>query len=466
MNQHSDKLEELKKRISHAEKIEGIFFRNGKWEIHATYGSLSSHCPTCHGLLTHHDWSRSRFLDAPVSGEPVYLHVKRPRYICKVCQKTLTPVILDVTEKYRVTNRLVDYIKINLWRSNSLRELAGNVGSTAKTITQLLKTIAGQAKEIIETSDSLGIHELIHNKQRHLILSNLDMGSVVDFLPDSPNQLEHLASLLNNFNQRLPIKLLLLPANQALLKTVVGHFPAAKIEFTLSSINSVLAKAIINQSGKSSKKGKLGSVSKSEAHRLAYIRKAELTEDDVASFLNGIKTKNEFWEIFEVKEQLLSSFESAKSINWIDTYRSWILNLPLSLRPAFHDVTLLINEIERLQIKLSFEPSLALVDKNILILQSLLLKPGKSFSPEMLSALLLASPFLYVPIKRKVGTKGFGPIWIEESATEIDPKIPVTAGISINNLINLLTALNALASINAPAAFGNKAETDLNLFSD
>lgn len=441
MTQHSDKLEELRKRISYAEKIEKIFFRNGKWQIHATYGTLSRHCPTCHGLLTHHDWSYSRFLDAPISGEPVYLHVKRPRYSCKPCQKTLTPVILDVTENYRVTNRLVDYIKNNLWYSNSLRELAASVGSTAKTITQLLKTIAGQAKLEIETSYALGIHELILNKQRHLILSNLDKGTVVDFLPDSPNQLEHLASKLIFFNQMSPIKLLLLPANQTILKTVVHHCPAAEIEFTLSSINSLLAKAIIKQSSKSSKKGKLGSVSKNEAHRLAYSRKAKLTEDDVSSFLNGIKTKNEFWEIFEVKEQLLSSFESAKSINWIDTYRSWILNLPLSLRPVFHDVTLLFNEIERLQIKLSFEPTLAFVDKNILVLQSLLLKPGKSFSPEMISALVLASPFLQVPIARKVGMKGIGPLWLEMSVTELNLIIPNTAGITLIDLVGLLTAI-------------------------
>ena len=238
-----------------------------------------------------------------------------------------------------------------------------------------------------------------------------------------------------------PIKLLLLPAIQTILKTVGHHCPAAEIEFTLSSINSVLAKAIIKQSGKSSKKGKLGSVSKNEAHRLAYSRKAELTENDVASFLNGIKTKNEFWEIFEVKEQLLSSFESTKTINWIDTYRSWILNLPLSLRPIFHDVTLLFNEIERLQIKLSFEPSLALVDNNILILQILLLKPGKSFSSEMISALVLASPFLQVPIARKVGMKGTGPLWLEMSVTEVRLKIPNTAGIRLIDLVGLLTVI-------------------------
>jgi transposase len=448
VTQHSDKLEELRKRISDAEKIEKIFFRNGKWQISATYGTLSTHCPSCNGLLTHHDWSNSRFLDAPISGEIVYLHVKRPRYRCKACQKTLTPVILDVTESYRVTNRLVDYIKNNLWYSNSLRELAASVGSTAKTISQLLKTIANQAKLAIETPSALGIHELILKKQRHLILSNLDKGTVVDFLPDSPNQLDHLASQLICFNQISPIKLVSLPADQAILKKVVHHCPAAEIEFTLSSINSVLAKAIIKQSVKSSKKGKLGSVSKNEAHRLTYSRKAELAENDVSLFLDGIKTKNEFWEIFEAKEQLLSRLAGTKSINWIETYRSWILNLPLPLRPIFHDVSLLFNEIERLQVKLFFEPALASADKNILVLQNLLLKPGKSFSPEMISALVLASPFLQVPIARKVGMKGAGPLWIERSVTEVNLRIPRTAGISINDLVNILHVIWNKTKIN------------------
>ena len=438
MTQHSDKLEELRKRISYAEKIEEILFRNGKWQIHATYGSLSRHCPTCNGLLKHHDWSNSRFLDAPISGEPVYLHVKRSRYRCKHCQKTLTPVILDVAENYRVTNRLIDCIKKNLWYSNSLRELAASVGSTAKTISQLLKTIADQAKLAIETPYALGIHELILKKQRHLLLSNLDKGTVVDFLPDTPNQLDHLASRLIYFNQMSPIKLLLLPANQTILKTVVHHCPAAEIEFTLSSINSVLAKAIIKQSGKSSKKGKLGSVSKIEALRLAYSRKAELAENDVSLFLDGIKTKNEFWEIFEAKEQLLSRLEGTKSINWIKTYRSWILNLPLPLRPIFYDVSLLFNEMERLQVKLFIEPASASADKNILFLQNLLLKPGKSFSPEMISTLVLASPFLQVQILRKVGIKRSGPLWLEEPLIETTYRIPSSAGVLFTDLVDIL----------------------------
>jgi hypothetical protein len=441
VTQHSDKLEELRKRISYAEKIEEIFFRNGKWQIHATYGALSRHCPTCNGLLTHHDWSNSRFLDAPISGEPVYLHVKRRRYRCKACQKTLTPVILDVTENYRVTNRLVDYIKNNLWYSNSLRELASSVGSTSKTISQLLKTIADQARLGIESSYALGIHELILKKQRHLILSNLSKGTVVGFLPDSPNQLDRLASQLICFNQMSPIKLLLLPANQAILKSIVQQFPAVEIEFSLSSINSVLARAIIKQSGKSSKKGKLGSVSRNEARRLAYSRKAELAENDISLFLDGIQTKNEFWEIYEAKEQLLSRLGVTKDINWIETYRSWMLTLPLHLRSVFYDVSLLFNEIERLQVKLSLEPALEMVDKNILVLQKLLLKPGKSFSPEMISALVLASPFLQVPIARKVGIKGIGPLWLEMSVTEVNLIIPNTAGITLIDLVGLLTAI-------------------------
>lgn len=438
MTQHSDKLEELRKRISYAEKIEEIFFRNGKWQIHATYGTLSKHCPTCNSLLTHHDWSNSRFLDAPISGESVYLHVKRPRYRCKACQKTLTPVILDVTENYRVTNRLVDYIKNNLWYSNSLRELASSVGSTAKTISLLLKTIADQARLGIESSCALGIHELILKKQRHLILSNLDKGTVIDFLPDSPNQLDNLASRLICFNHISPIKLVSLPADQAILKKVVRHCPAAEIEFTLSSINSVLAKAITKQSGKSSKKGKLGSVSKIEALRLAYSRKAELAENDASLLLNGIQTKNEFWEIFEAKEQLLSRLEGTKSIYWIETYRTWILAIPLSLRSVFYDVSLLFNEIERLHGKLSLDPALALVDKNIFLLQKLLLKPGKSFSSEMISALVLASPFLQLPILRKVGIKGSGPLWLEETLIDTTYEIPYSAGVLITDLVDIL----------------------------
>lgn len=118
-----------------------------------------------------------------------------------------------------------------------------------------------------------------------------------------------------------------------------------------------------------------------------------------------------------------------------------MLTLPLPLRSVFYDVSLLFNEIERLQVKLSLDPAFALVDKNIFVLQKLLLKPGKSFSPEMISALVLASPFLQVPITRKVGIKGFGPLWLEEPLIETSYGIPSSAGVLINDLVNVLHAI-------------------------
>ena len=211
----------------------------------------------------------------------------------------------------------------------------------------------------------------------------------------------------------------------------------------MNAINSTLAESIIGQSRSVSKKGKVGSISKAEANNLAFKRKLELTEEDYSRFVNGIRIKNEFWEMFEAKEKLLDNLESTESSIWFDVFQSFILSLPPQLLPIFHSASVLFSELKRLDIGLCLEPTLTLFDKHINSLQSILLKPGKSFSTEMISALIMASPFLHVPIIHRTGTKGSGHIWLEETSSQISSNYPKHAGVSIADLVNLLSIYNS-----------------------
>ena len=446
MSQKLDKIETLKIRIysnPQLKNIEEIVFSGGKWEIYATYYSLSKSCPTCDGSLAQHAWSHSHYLDEPIAGDTVNLHVTRPRFRCDSCKRTITPLVLGLDEKHRVTDRLIQFIKINLWSINSLRSLAANVGSTAKTVSQLLTDVANKAKLEIEIPADIGIHELHLNKARHLLLSNLAKGTSIDFIPDGDNQLEHLTNQLICFNKIWPTNKIIVPANLLIAKKICSIGIPFKIELTMNAINSTLAKSIIGQSRSVSKKGKVGSISKAEASNLAFKRKLELTEEDYSRFVNGIRIKNEFWEMFEAKEKLLDNLESTESSIWFDVFQSCILSFPPQLLPIFHSASVLFSELKRLDIGLCLEPTLTLFDKHINSLQSILLKPGKSFSTEMISALIMASPFLHVPIILRTGTKGSGHIWLEETSTQISSSFPKHAGVSIADLVNLLSIYNS-----------------------
>jgi hypothetical protein len=81
------------------------------------------------------------------------------------------------------------------------------------------------------------------------------------------------------------------------------------------------------------------------------------------------------------------------------------------------------------------------MDRNISSLKQLLLKPGRSFSPEMLVALVLASPFMTVHLERKFGSKGAGPRWLEETWNEGKVLPPSSSGISLGSLVNTLSSI-------------------------
>ncbi|CAG1000207.1 hypothetical protein MTYP_02820 [Methylophilaceae bacterium] len=431
----------LKHRFSSAKAIDEIVFRDGKWEVHATFSSRSDRCPSCNSLVSRHGWSQSRFIDTPLDGKIVHLFIKRPRFICRSCSKTLTPVVPGVVESPRVTERLVSHVRFLLWTATSLRNLASSVGALPKTISELLKRIAEEARETTSTPTELGIHVLTLHENRHLVLSNLSVGTVVDFLPSVDEQIELLIQRLIAFNKDKATQVVSVPADQEIVNVATSHCSVARIELSLSAIHTLIAGVVSKLGAQESRRGRSGSVSRGEVERLSYLRKSELSDKDVECLSDGIQEGNSFWKLFDAKELLMSRWEMAECSAWVDLFRIWLLGLPSSYQPAFHGLLLLLSKAEQLQVTLSLEPTLPFIDRNISSLKELLLKPGRSFSPEMLVALVLASPFMTVRLERKVSIKGAGRMWLEESWDIGDQRPPSSAGISLENLVNLLSSV-------------------------
>lgn len=431
----------LRQRVASAKSVDQVVMGNRGWEIHATFDSLSEHCPSCGGALTQHSWSNSTVLDAPFKDKHVRLHVKRPRFQCRSCKVTLTPIVHGILEGSRVTDGLVDYIKHSLWTSSSLRNLASSVGALPKTIADLLKRIAEESRQEIAVPIEIGIHELSLSGQRHLLLSNVALGSVVDFLPSVDDQVDQLGHRLFGFNQYAPTQVVTVPADRAIVETTASNCSSARIELSLEAFRSLIAQVVSKLGSQESKQGKIGSISSSESYRLAHLRKVELSREEAKRFDDGLFLKNPFWKLYDAKEQLLNSFEGAPPMNWVNLFSTWIQNLPLRWQPSFHGPLLFLVNAQKLHLSFTHESRQPLFDANIRTLQAILSKPGKSFSPEMLSAMFLASPYMSIPLVRKFGRKGAGPIWVEEAMAADISIEPSTAGVSLDSLVKLLNSL-------------------------
>lgn len=439
MRLNYDKTELLKGRVSGAERIDQIALIDGWWEIHATYGSRSSECPTCKKPLTHHDWSTSRYIDAPLETEFVCIYIKRPRYRCRSCDRTLTPLVSGVIESPRVTDGFVLHVESNILSAKSLREFALSIGVSVKTLSQLLLLIANRSRLAIDVPTELGIHELCLHDHRHLLVSNLCKGTIVDFIPSGSAQLEQLGHLLTGYKGISPTEKVSIPADRAVLLKIDSTCSPSLIELPLNEINSVLGRALINACSDITRKGWKGSVSKDDAIRLSTLRRAELSTDDFTKLMNGLEHQNEFWILFDEKERLLSTLEAASNTDWFGLLHSWLSSLRLSWQPAFHRSKVFLSEAERLLVKITAQPSLPHLHDNLRLLQEFLLKPGKSHSPEMLSAIFLAVPVFREPIVKKYSRKASGPLWLEEPDLFENSRMPSSAGISISALVSVLS---------------------------
>jgi transposase-like protein len=388
---HDFELTELKKRFTSAEKIDSIVFRNGRWDIHASYGSALTSCPSCNGLLAHHDWSLTRFLDSPAFDKQVVrLYARRPRFRCRECRKTVTPAVFGLAEKHRVTDRLVRYIVENLYCSNSVRELASSVGSTAKTITEILDAIAEQARKGVVSPVDVRIHELRLSEDRHLILLDLANGAVVDFFPAHPQQLTGLSDYLVHSNELAAIQVVSIPADRAILKLVASACPSARIDLPISEIHSSLARFVATHGASGSRRGKPGSISGNESTRLAVTRRTHFSREDTVRYNNGLCNQNEFWQLYDAKEQLLYKFEQAAGQNWGNLFKDWHTELSIQAQLASHELKSFFTEAERFGVKFRIDPAKPLLIMHIDQIQKLLLKPGTSFSVEMISALVFS----------------------------------------------------------------------------
>jgi len=187
------------------------------------------------------------------------------------------------------------------------------------------------------------------------------------------------------------------------------------------------------------RKGKPGSVSAKQANEIFRLRATELSIDHQQQLYRGLERQAPFWMSFNEKETLIELMRNETSNQWTDSVTHWFRNLPAHLQVVFVSAIAWIGEIQKLGLPLARNSHVDNFEGNLRNLESLLNKPGKKFSAEMISVLLSAGTFLTVPIRREVGTKGIGPLWLEEEEKMVEYTQAMHAGISLDSLVGLLS---------------------------
>lgn len=103
-------------------------------------------CPRCgveNPRVYRHDSQEQAFVDCPMHGKRVAIHVVRQRWRCRECNGTFQQLLPEMDEKRNMTRRLVEYIQ---QRSlvRTFTEVADDVGVNEKTIRNVFREHIGQ----------------------------------------------------------------------------------------------------------------------------------------------------------------------------------------------------------------------------------------------------------------------------------------------------------------------------------
>ena len=147
-----------------------------------------TYCVECRVFFpTFHKHSKAEhvFLDTPLRGKRVGLHVNRQRYKCGGCGRTFYEPLEDIHITHRMTNRLVDWI-VKEAPTKTFAQLGRETGAVEGTMRKIYNGHVTQElrKRPFVTPRVLGIDE-IYLRTVHGVFTNIEEGLLLDIIPSN-----------------------------------------------------------------------------------------------------------------------------------------------------------------------------------------------------------------------------------------------------------------------------------------
>ncbi|MCB8749031.1 hypothetical protein LHU53_19255 [Rhodoferax sp. U2-2l] len=341
-----------------------------------------------------------------------------------------------------MTDGFVSYLTARLWYAKSLRSVAAEVGAQPKTLADALRFIARNSRAAIQTPRLLGIHKLSIGRGTGLLLTNIEMGSTVDFCSVKSKNMRLLYERISEYQSREPLKLVAIPMDGEIACLVRSCAPECELVFSIHALGEALAQEIAKYASANSKRGVSNCVGSANALHLARRRMSEIPPDEMSSYSRELFTENNFWYLLEEKESILRSLESDNPMPWYDMIKEWRNQLRIDLRYAFHSLFIMLQKLFDTSARIYLDPDLLEIEQLTLSLQRILLKPGRSFSVEMVEVLTTAAQFCGIPWKKRIGSKGKGNLWVEEDQSCFNPIVVNSLGNSLRILAELLAEID------------------------
>jgi len=155
------------------------------YQITAAYDVAALACSSCwrFGFLQRFGKRNQLFLDLPMPGKRVGIHVERQRYRCTNCHHTMLQPLPHMDQKHQMTKRLLSHIAEASLRRTFI-SIAEECGLDEKTIRNVFHEHVGHLDEttVFATPKWLGIDELTLLRHPRCIMTNLHERTIIALL--------------------------------------------------------------------------------------------------------------------------------------------------------------------------------------------------------------------------------------------------------------------------------------------
>jgi transposase len=317
-----------------------------RWiEAEPTY--TPDHCPAC-GTVPNfygHGTKEQAFRDLPNLGKASSIVVKRKRFRCRDCQATFLQPLKEMAEDRQMTLRLVEWIKRESVK-RTFADVAREVGVDEKTIRNLFhEHVEELAKQFDPVKPKwVGMDEIHLIRKPRAIITNLEMRTVVEMLPDRDKASLETYFAKWDYPTRSRVELVAMDMWKPYRDVARKAFPNAVLVVdkfhvvkTANYCMDVIRKEV---------KGELLPADKRSLRRDRFIllkRPKELTMKEQLFMDMWLASFPDLGEAYRLKEEFFAVYDSMTRSIAEARYEAWLASIPAGkVKTAFKPLTTLM----------------------------------------------------------------------------------------------------------------------------
>lgn len=324
----------------------GIENINDEIHIHFELKRKPHSCPCCNSSTDCiHDYRYQIIKDVSILTKKTYLHFRKRRYICKLCNKRFYEDATFLPRYHRMSSRLVSHVISLLHTTHSMKSIAKSVNLSVPTVCRVFKYIYYSNTKL---SKVLSIDEFKGNAgaKYQCILTDPKNKKVLDIL--KTRELTELSSYFKKFKNRDKVEFFIMDMWKPYKDIAETYFKKATIVIDkYHFIRQVLWAFERVRKSEQKNFAKVRRLYFKRSRWLLLKRMNKLKDEDKAAVEIMLQASSKLKEAYLIKEKFYEFVDSEDLWDAKKKLTAWYMYVGISKLPEFEACLKTINNWEK-----------------------------------------------------------------------------------------------------------------------